>query len=408
MNNSKNSVYKLVAATIIKQLEQGTAPWQIPWERNTPAFELPFNAITGKRYKGINILSLLSASRSDPRWVTFKQAEAQGWKVKKGEKASLIQYIKTHDYNPLKDDQGKIVINESGRPVQELQMLNKPLIANAWVFNGEQINGMPPLIRAEKSEHSWEVIDRAENLIKESKAHIIHNREDRAYYNITQDKIVMPMRHQFPSADRYYATILHELGHWTAHEDRLDRNILYHYGSEGYAREELRAEIASLLIGHELNIGHDPSSHIAYVDSWIKILKDSPYEIQLAAYEAEKIFNYVMSFDLKRSIDHKEKKDHTPPPAPKVGPIDKHLSMGEVIDYNSTAYKISGLLKKGRFKVEDVNSGNTFILSKKDRLFESLINAKYNDNIINLPKVAADVKERLPTEHQAKIISIKR
>ena len=111
MNNKKNSVYELVAANIIKQLEQGTAPWQIPWQSHGPSFELPYNAISGKRYRGINILSLLSAERSDPRWVTFKQAEAQGWKIKKGEKASLIQYIKTHEYNAIKDDHGQIIFN---------------------------------------------------------------------------------------------------------------------------------------------------------------------------------------------------------------------------------------------------------------------------------------------------------
>lgn len=407
MNNKKNSVYELVAANIIKQLEQGTAPWQIPWQSHGPSFELPYNAISGKRYRGINILSLLSAERSDPRWVTFKQAEAQGWKIKKGEKASLIQYIKTHEYKALKDDHGQIVFNESGKPVQELNMLYRPMIANAWVFNAEQINGIAPIVHVHNPENKWAVIDRAEKLVEASKAVISHTHEDRAYYNITSDKIVMPLRHQFPAADKYYATLLHELGHWTAHETRLDRNILYRYGSMGYAREELRAEIASMLLGHELNIGHDPSQHIAYVESWIKILKNTPYEIQLAALEAEKIFNYVLSFDIKRSQNHNQQQhqSHAGHLNPKLP--DKHLGMGEIINYNHSSYKICGLLKKGRLKVEDLNSGNSFIVSKNDRLFESLINAKYKDNIFHLGKNEAEVNA-LPPDHQAKIISIKR
>ena len=119
-------------------------------------------------------------------------------------------------------------------------MLYKPMIANAWVFNAEQINGIAPIVHVHNPENKWAVIDRAEKLVEASKAVISHTHEDRAYYNITSDKIVMPLRHQFPAADKYYATLLHELGHWTAHETRLDRNILYRYGSMGYAREELR------------------------------------------------------------------------------------------------------------------------------------------------------------------------
>lgn len=87
----------------------------------------------------------------------------------------------------------------------------------------------------------------------------------------------MPLKEQFDAADKYYATVLHELGHWTGHKDRLDRSILNTFGSEGYAREELCAEIASLLIGQEFKIGHDPEQHAAYVNSWIKLLQDNPF-----------------------------------------------------------------------------------------------------------------------------------
>ncbi|WP_256562624.1 zincin-like metallopeptidase domain-containing protein, partial [Pseudomonas sp. HMSC066A08] len=111
------------------------------------------------------------------------------------------------------------------------------------------------------------------------------------------DSITLPERNQFPTADNYYATALHELGHWTGHPSRLDRDLAHPFGSEGYAREELRAEIASLMLGERLEIGHDPGQHAAYVGSWIKALKEDPKEIFRAASDAERISGYVMDFE---------------------------------------------------------------------------------------------------------------
>ena len=355
-NNTSKALHEIVANNIIKQLEQGTAPWQLPWNSNGPSFMLPYNAITGNRYKGINILSLLSAQREDPRWMTFKQAESKGYSVRKGEKATLIQYVKTHDYFTSRDEQGRIINREDGKPVKEFQKLKTPIITTAWVFNAQQINGIEPLIIKEPKISNWENLQRVENLIIESKADISHNNENRAYYNSKTDQIIMPKRNQFDSADKYYATLLHELGHWTSHKDRLNRDIFNRMGTQEYAREELRAEIASMLIGHELSIGHDPGQHIAYVESWIQLLKDKPYEIHAAAADAEKILNYIMAFDIKRDITtSKDIQENTKVSNKKVG---QSLNMGEVIEYNNTSYKIHSLLKRGRFKVEDLSTGN--------------------------------------------------
>ena len=102
--------------------------------------------------------------------------------------------------------------------------------------------------------------------------------------------ITLPERDQFASADGYYATALHEVGHATGHPSRLNRQDLGHpFGSEAYAREELRAEIASLMLGEQLGIGHDPGQHSAYVASWIRALENDPREIFRAAADAEKI-----------------------------------------------------------------------------------------------------------------------
>lgn len=404
-NNTSKALHEIVANNIIKQLEQGTAPWQLPWNSNGPSFMLPYNAITGNRYKGINILSLLSAQREDPRWMTFKQAETKGYSVRKGEKATLIQYVKTHDYFTSRDEQGRIINREDGKPVKEFQKLKTPIITTAWVFNAQQINGIEPLIIKEPKISNWENLQRVENLIIESKADISHNNENRAYYNSKTDQIIMPKRNQFDSADKYYATLLHELGHWTSHKDRLNRDIFNRMGTQEYAREELRAEIASMLIGHELSIGHDPGQHIAYVESWIQLLKDKPYEIHAAAADAEKILNYIMAFDIKRDITtSKDIQENTKVSNKKVGPS---LNMGEVIEYNNTSYKIHSLLKRGRFKVEDLSTGNNFILSKSDVLYNSLLSAKTPTKIIPI-NISQDADKIPIKQEHSNIISIKR
>lgn len=401
--NSK-SLHEIVATNIIEKLEQGTAPWQMPWNSTGPSFTLPYNALTGNRYKGINILSLLSAERTDPRWLTFNQAQSKGWLVNKGEKATLIQYVKTHDHITQRDENGKTVYAENGEPKKYLKQLDRPIVTTAWVFNAEQISGIEPLKIKEMKTTNWKTLERIENLINQSNAQIFHTSEDRAYYSATKDQIVMPFRTQFDAADKYYATILHEMGHWTSHQDRLDRKIINKFGTEGYAREELRAEIASMLLGHELNIGHDPSQHIAYVESWIKLLKDSPYEIHAAAMDAEKIMNYLMAFDIQREIKSTYEKGE------KYNSITKNsstLTIGEIIDYNNTSYKIESKLKEGRFKVEDLSSGNNFILSKSDGLYTSLISAKSNTNII--PLYRNNVPEIIePSQEKSNIIPIKR
>ncbi|VTP87661.1 ArdC-like ssDNA-binding domain-containing protein [Sphingobacterium daejeonense] len=167
IKNSK-SLHEIVAENIIKKLEQGTAPWQKPWNSNIPAFELPYNAITGNRYKGINSLSLLSSDREDPRWMTFNQASTNGWKVRKGEKASMIQFVKTHELVTKRDEQGKPILDEKGKPVKAKVGLNRAIITSAWVFNAQQIDGIEPLVKPDVKQFQWDSIQRAENIIQAS------------------------------------------------------------------------------------------------------------------------------------------------------------------------------------------------------------------------------------------------
>ncbi len=299
MNNQKKPFHEMVAAKLIEQLKTGTAPWQKPWQPGEPRSYVPVNASTGKRYRGINTIQLISEGRSDNRWMTYRQAENAGYQVRRGEKGTRIQYWKFTEERVKLDEQGKPVLDAEGNPVKVEVKLERPRGFSATVFNAEQIDGIPPM---ERKPVAWDPVERAESILQASSAEISHNGGNRAFYRPGTDSIHLPEKGQFPSADRYYATSLHELGHWTGHESRLARDLGHPFGSEGYAKEELRAEIASMILGDELGIGHDPGQHAAYVASWIKVLQDDPLEVFRASAEAEKIQDFVLTLEHKQEL----------------------------------------------------------------------------------------------------------
>lgn len=303
MKNAKEAFHEQVAENLIAQLKQGTAPWQKPWQPGDPVTALPHNTTSGNRYRGINALQLMSQPFADTRWMTYKQASALGAQVKKGEKSTQIQYWKFNEERIKKDDNGKALLNSAGQPIKELVKLERPRAFYANVFNAEQIDGLPPLnIKAP----DWNPLERAEQILQTSHAVIQHGELDRAFYRPTTDRIHLPHKNQFSTPDGYYSVALHELGHWTGHESRLNRDLSNPFGSEAYAKEELRAEIASMLLGHELGIGHDPGQHAAYVDHWIKALQEDPKEIFRAAADAEKIQDYVLSLSQQQAVKEQE------------------------------------------------------------------------------------------------------
>lgn len=290
---SKKPFHEIVAERLIEQLKQGTAPFQMPWKPGDGGGVMPFNPTTGKRYKGINAIHLMSQGRQDQRWMTYNQAKAQGAQVKKGEKSTPIQYWKFEEEQTKRDENNKPILDAKGDPVKERVRLERPKMFMANVFNAEQIDGLPEYQRPVQT---WSAIERAETILQASQADIRHG-GDNAYYRPSTDNIQLPNREQFPSASNYYATALHELGHWTGHGSRLDRDLSHPFGSEGYAKEELRAEIASMILGDELGIGHDPARHASYVQSWIKVLQNDPMEIFRAASDAEKIQTFVLGLE---------------------------------------------------------------------------------------------------------------
>lgn len=291
---------KEVAAVFIDQLKRGTAPWTKPWAPGQVSSQ-PMNPITGKPYRGSNALWLMTQGAmrgyTDPRWMTFRQAQEEGAGVRKGERGTKIQYWMWSDQRPVLDDvTGQPKKDEKGEVVTERVELERPRVFTATVFNADQIDGLPPLEK-QAGPTEWERHTRAEAILQASGAAIVHQPGDRAFYSPLSDKIVLPDRVQFKSADGYYGTALHELAHWTGAEDRLNRDLTGTFGNESYAREELRAEIASFMVGTRVGVGHDPSNHASYVAHWIKALEQDPREIFRAAGDAEKIADFVQQFD---------------------------------------------------------------------------------------------------------------
>lgn len=288
-----------VATAIIKQLKEGTAPWQKPWEPGERF--MPYNPTTGNEYRGMNAVWLMSQSQTrgftDARWMTYRQSQEQDAQVRKGEKGTPIQFWKWQGLEPVKDANGKSVLDQDGQPVRQMVRYERPRVMGAVVFNADQIDGLPPT-PARPVRPEWERHAQAEMILANSRVPMRHIAGDRAFYRLAEDTITMPERSQFPTGDCYYATALHELGHATGHPSRLARDLAHPFGSEGYAREELRAEIGSLMLGEQLGIGHDPSQHVAYVASWIKALEEDPREVFRAAADAEKIVKLVRSYEL--------------------------------------------------------------------------------------------------------------
>lgn len=285
---------KEIAERVIEQLQQGTAPWVRPWEPGER--RAPYNPTTNKPYRGMNSLWLEMQGCGDPRWMTYKQASADGAQVIKGSKGTRIEYWKFHDERQKRDENGNLIRDANGQPEIVRVELDRPRRFTAVVFNAEQIEGLEPLpkptVRPEPERH-----ERAETILSNSGAKIRHVNGDRAFYSPGTDSITLPERHQFRSVDAYYSTALHEVGHWTGHPTRLARDLSHPFGSEGYAKEELRAEIGSMMIGEQLEIGHDPGQHVAYIGSWIKALQEDPREIFRAAADAEKISRYVTGLE---------------------------------------------------------------------------------------------------------------
>lgn len=302
-----NDYRRQLTDRIIEQLESGTAPWVKPWSPQMLPPSMPHNALTSRQYHGANALWLQCQGHCDPRWCTYRQAEEAGWQVRRGEKSSVVEYWQWS--REEKDAAGKIV---------EVQ-LDSPRVFYAHVFNATQMDHVPVLV---PDSPSWKPEVEAERILRNSGATIRQDQTDKAFYSPVKDEIHIPPRVAFINAQRFYGTALHELGHWSGHADRLNRDLSGPFGTAAYAQEELRAELASFFLAARLGITHDIGQHAAYVKSWIDVLKKDHNEIFKASRDAEKICEFVLEFQ------HQKAKET----AVALSPVEAHAAKVKVVE----------------------------------------------------------------------------
>ena len=310
--------HEKVADLVIKQIKDGVAPWQKPWKPGEK--NMPENLASGNRYNGGNSLHLAAVAQergySDNRWGTLKQINRQGGRIRKGERGVSVLWVQHTRQVKATDEKGKPVLDSQGKPTYREEQLNPPHVKTYTVFNAEQADRLPARA-APAAKPSWKAHQQADNVLKASGVPI-HNRSgDKAYYNLGKDEIVLPEKSQFPSADHYYQTALHEVGHATGHPDRMNRDSLQKgveagFGSEAYAKEEMRAEISAMMTGERIGVGHDPSRGAAYVESWVAVLKKDPLEIRHAAGDAQKMSDYVLRRGREREAQRPAGTKETP------------------------------------------------------------------------------------------------
>lgn len=311
-NEERNSAYekltpqrKQLVDKVMENLEKGNLFWTQGWVSSGA----PESAITGKKYRGINnlFLSLIAMSENyeDNRWATFKQMEEKGWTFKKDEegksaakgKGATVEYYEMRDKETKKRFDRSVLDGMTASEQQEYMDKNVYLLRKFYrVFNCSLMDGVPakekPLIdindRNERAEAILSYWDQNESKIVYGGS--------QAYYKASNDEVHLPKRADFKSMQEFYSTALHEIGHSTGHETRLNRDLSGGFGSEKYAMEELRAEIASIFMEQDVGIEASEGrlqNNAAYIQSWKEEIKENPNALFTAITDADKIAKYV-------------------------------------------------------------------------------------------------------------------
>ena len=280
---SKN-VYEMVTERIIEQLEQGIIPWEKPWRG---VIEGAYNRVSKKSYSLLNQMLL----KHDGEYATFKQWTELGGHIRKGEKSEIIVFWKIYPIEEIQEDGSKVV-----KQIPLLKYIN--------VFHISQVDGVEPLPKEEL--HDIEPIEKAESILQDywTREHITveHIKGNKAFYSPMSDMIQLPLFEQFKDANEYYSTAFHESVHSTMKENRCNRaeerkNKLVAFGSEEYSKEELVAELGSASIMNMLGIETRKSfrNSSAYIQSWLRVLKNDVKFIVSASSKAEKAVNYILN-----------------------------------------------------------------------------------------------------------------
>lgn len=287
----KKDVYQMVTDFIINKLEAGVIAWRKPWKAvpGQPGTS-PCNYITKEPYKGINAFMLFTMPYEKQYYMTCKQANDLGGKVKKGEKGQFVVFWTFLYY----DKEGNKVTN----PKDAFKKV--PLLRYYTVFNVEQIEGIEykypvPVISV------FNEIEACETIVANmpNKPSIDNRGGDRAYYTPTFDRISMPAKKAFKVEAEYYCTLFHEMIHSTGHAKRLNREELVNhdgFGGTNYSKEELTAELGAAFLCATAGIETATiDNSAAYIHSWIKAFKDDKTMLVKAAGKAQKASDYILN-----------------------------------------------------------------------------------------------------------------
>jgi antirestriction protein ArdC len=263
---------------IIARIEEGGAVYTCPWDKKHVG--MPRNALSKRHYNGINVVVLWCEQYASADWLTYRQAQQAGAHVKRGEKAVPVIFI---DKAPTRDSADK--------PDEEKTYYN--FMKRFFVFNREQIEGLPPVTEEAPAEREFSPLASADELIRKTGADI-RNGTRMAFYDPKGDFIRLPEKADFKTDANFYRTAFHELSHWTGHVSRLDRSM-FRQDDESIAMEELIAELsASFLCAHVGIFDAQLEQHAAYVDAWLKILKADKSAIFTAAAAATKAADWIL------------------------------------------------------------------------------------------------------------------
>jgi antirestriction protein ArdC len=285
----KRDLYAEVSARICAELEGGAAPWVKPWSA-TPGANTPCNAVTNRSYSGCNVVLLWMAQNAGyrtPRYLTFRQALELGGNVRKGERGTKVVFVK------------QLQVPDEGREDEQAKRI-VPMLREYAVFNVDQCERLPERVVTLgkiKPRNADERDGTVDDFLECSGA-TIREGAGEAYYCPGDDFISMPRFDAFKSAAHFYGVTFHELGHWTGHKSRLDRDLRSRFGERAYAAEELVAELCAAFLSAEFSIDGD-LRHADYIASWIGLLKADTRAFFTACSKAQAAADYLRGLALQ-------------------------------------------------------------------------------------------------------------
>jgi antirestriction protein ArdC len=285
----KRDLYAEVSAKIVAELERGAAPWIKAWSA-TAGHNVPCNAATNRPYSGCNIVLLWMAQAAGyrtPRYLTFKQTLELGGAVRKGQHGTKVYFVK------------QLQLRDKGTD-DEAATRVIPMLREYTVFNVDQCEGLPDrvLTLGEIKVRNRDERDATIDQFLACSGAEIREGAGEAYYRPGDDFISMPRFEAFKSAAHFYGVAFHELGHWTGHKSRLDRDLRHRFGERAYAAEELVAELCSAFLSAEFSIDGD-LRHAGYIQSWISLLKADCRAFFTACSKAQAAADHLRSLALR-------------------------------------------------------------------------------------------------------------